>query len=104
MQKWRAQCKKLKTLLLKWKHLILAHKWREQELESWKIEKKSFLLEDEQGRISSDQIMSLEFDTEVIEDFLKWNLHKLPDSYSKREFEDMIGFYLEKSAWREHQI
>ena len=49
-------------------------------------------------------MLGQDYDSCVIEEFLKRNLHKLPDSYSKREFEDMIGIYVEKSARREHQI
>lgn len=39
-----------------------------------------------------------------METFLKRNLYKLGDMESKRQFEDMLGFYVEKLARREHSI
>jgi hypothetical protein len=55
-------------------------------------------------KISVDQILKTDFDTFILQEFLKKNLHKIPDAASKKEFEDMIGFYMEKTARREHSI
>ncbi len=79
-------------------------KLKQRKIEAWKVEKKAHLLEDETEKISTDQMISEEFDQEILEQFLKTNLHHLADNGSKKEFEDMLGFYLDKVDRRENSI
>jgi hypothetical protein len=61
-------------------------------------------MESEASGITSDEMLRREFDGTLLEEFLKRNLYKLADSSSKKELEDMLGFYIEKMARREHNI
>ena len=104
MNKWRAKCRNLKTLLTKKRRNALDKKFRQREFETWKVEQKAFLLQDESNKLTNDEIVGEDFDTPVIQDFLKRNLYLVGDSRSKKELEDMLGFYVEKLCKRENSI
>jgi len=53
---------------------------------------------------SIGQFEDTRFDPLVVEQFLKKNLYKLGDMGSKKEFEDMLGFYVDRTSSREDHI
>jgi hypothetical protein len=72
--------------------------------EEWKMNTKAYLIENQDSRLSIDQSIKVDLDSAVLQEFLKTNLFRIPDNATKREFEDMIGFFMEKTARREYSI
>lgn len=75
-------------------------------IEIWRVDTKGYLLKDEAGRMETDRFVDKEtkYDHALIAEILKKTLFKLEDSESKKEFEEMMHFYIEKIASREHQL
>lgn len=104
ISKWRGRVKNLHSLLKEKRELQATMKQKQALLEDWKIESKAFLLENEAGMKSIGQFEDTRFDPLVVEQFLKKNLYKLGDMGSKKEFEDMLGFYVDRTSSREDHI
>ena len=96
--------KHLKSLLTERKQIQEDHRLITRLIEQWKINSKAHLIEHQQTKLTTDKVIKIDFDSAILEEFLKKNLVKIPDSATKKEFEDMIGFYMEKTARREYSI
>lgn len=104
MMKFRTKSKQLKSLLNERKLMQESHRLKTRLFEEWKIDTKARLLENQDERLSVDQTIKVDLDSIMLQDFLKQNLYKIPDNATKREFEDMIGYFMEKTARREYSI
>ena len=101
---FKLKCSLFKSTADEIKHIKIIERTKLRAISQWIDSHRLLLSREGHSSVPISDLTRIDLDRDILEETLRLTLHKIDDTNEKRNYEDMLTLYLEKTSEREVEL